>query len=84
VLLQLLHATVQRCERQFSVAKDSSALRKNHPPPDVLDELLNLATSAMYEARRAGGNQYRLLLAPPLTVLDDPHEDNWVATDESA
>ena len=36
----------------------------------------------MYEARRAGGNQYRLLLAPPLTVLDDPHEDNWVATDE--
>jgi diguanylate cyclase (GGDEF)-like protein len=56
----------------------------NHPPPDVLDELLTLATSAMYEARRAGGNQYRLLLAPPLTVLDDPHEDNWAATDESA
>ena len=56
----------------------------NHPSPDVLDELLTLATSAMYEARRAGGNQYRLLLAPPLTVLGDPHDDNWAATDESA
>ena len=69
-----------------SIGVVSTALRPlaNHPPPDVLDELLNLATSAMYEARRAGGNQYRLLLAPPLTVLDDPHEDNWVATDESA
>ena len=69
-----------------SIGVVSTALRPlaNHPPPDVLDELLTLATSAMYEARRAGGNQYRLLLAPPLTVLDDPHEDNWVATDESA
>ena len=69
-----------------SIGVVSTALRPlaNHPSPDVLDELLTLATSAMYEARRAGGNQYRLLLAPPLTVLDDPHEDNWVATDESA
>jgi len=69
-----------------SIGVVSTALRPlaNHPPPDVLDELLTLATSAMYEARRAGGNQYRLLLAPPLTVLDDPHDDNWVATDESA
>ena len=69
-----------------SIGVVSTPLRPlaNHPSPDVLDELLNLATSAMYEARRAGGNQYRLLLAPPLTVLDDPHEDNWAATDESA
>jgi diguanylate cyclase (GGDEF)-like protein len=69
-----------------SIGVVSTALRPlaNHPPPEVLDELLTLATSAMYEARRAGGNQYRLLLAPPLTVLDDPPDDNWMATDESA
>ena len=69
-----------------SIGVISTPLRPlaNHPSPDVLDELLTLATSAMYEARRAGGNQYRLLLAPPLTVLDDPHDDNWAATDESA
>ena len=69
-----------------SIGVVSTPLRPlaNQPSPDVLDELLNLATSAMYEARRAGGNQYRLLLAPPLTVLDDPNYGNWAATDESA
>ena len=67
-----------------AAAVEDEELRPRRESGDGLDELLNLATSAMYEARRAGGNQYRLLLAPPLTVLDDPHEDNWVATDESA
>jgi len=37
----------------------------------------------MHEARRAGGNQYHLLLAPPLTILAHPHEDNWAAANES-
>ncbi len=43
---------------------------------DVLDELVTIATNAMYEARKAGGNQTCLLESPKLaTVRDDPDED---------
>jgi len=41
-----------------------------HPPNDVLDEVIAVATSAMYAARRNGGNQPSYAVAPPLTVLD--------------
>ncbi|MGJ6121639.1 GGDEF domain-containing protein [Mycolicibacterium sp. Y3] len=44
---------------------------------DVLDELVTIATNAMYEARKAGGNQSCLLESPKLaTVRDDPDEDH--------
>ena len=43
-----------------------------HPSHDVLDEVLTIATSAMYQARKAGGNQARHVLNPTLTVLDEP------------
>ena len=44
---------------------------------DVLDELVTIATNAMYEARKAGGNQSCLLESPKLaTVRDDPDEDS--------
>ena len=39
------------------------------PPQVVLDELLTIATSAMYEARRAGGHQIRYVHNPALTAL---------------
>ena len=35
-------------------------------------EVFTIATSAMYEARKAGGNQARHVLNPTLTVLDEP------------
>ena len=38
-------------------------------PGEVLDELLRLATAAMEDARRAGGNGIRQVLAPSLDVL---------------
>ena len=41
-----------------------------HPPNDVLDEVIAIAASAMYAARRNGGNQPSYVLAPPLTVLE--------------
>jgi GGDEF domain-containing protein len=41
-----------------------------HPPNDVLDEVIAIATSATYAARRNGGNQPSYVLAPPLTVLE--------------
>lgn len=45
------------------------------PPQEVLDELLAIATTAMYEARRAGGKQIRYVLNPALTVLEIPEDD---------
>jgi len=44
-----------------SIGVVTAALRalSGRPPDDVLDEVISLATTAMYEARRAGGNQTR-------------------------
>ena len=44
-----------------SIGVVTTALRPlaDRPPGDVLDEAISLATTAMYEARRAGGNQAR-------------------------
>lgn len=46
------------------------------PPQEVVDELLTIATSAMYEARRAGGHQIRYVHNPALTALKDPDFDD--------
>lgn len=56
-----------------SVGVVSTPLRKliTQPPYDVLEELLAIATSAMYEARAAGGNQTRHAINPALSVLND-------------
>jgi diguanylate cyclase (GGDEF)-like protein len=54
------------------------------PPHDVLDELLSIATNAMYESRKCGGNQVTYVRSPSLTVLDDPGGDEWLDTEEPA
>jgi GGDEF domain-containing protein len=54
-----------------------------HPPYDVLDEVLDIATAAMQEARRSGGNKVHQVLSPPLTVLDRPAGGFW-SDEESA
>jgi diguanylate cyclase (GGDEF)-like protein len=38
-------------------------------PAELLDELLDVATAAMNEARREGGNQIRQVVSPALSVL---------------
>ena len=43
---------------------------------DVLDELVTIGTNAMYEARRSGGNQMRLLLSPELATVEDEGPDD--------
>jgi diguanylate cyclase (GGDEF)-like protein len=55
----------------------------NHPPHDVCKELLTIATTAMYQARRAGGNQARHVLSPALTVLDNPDNQHRTDIDKS-
>jgi GGDEF domain-containing protein len=44
----------------------------SHPPSDLLDQLVDHATAMMLEARRAGGNQHRIVVDPPLRMLDEP------------
>lgn len=50
-----------------------------HGSHDVLDELVTIATSAMYEARKTGGNQMRLLLSPDLATVEDQGSDDHPA-----
>ena len=45
------------------------------PPLEVLDELIEVAGSAMREARRAGGNQARHIVYPGLSTSDD--DESW-------
>lgn len=47
-----------------------------HGSHDVLDELVTIGTSAMYEARKSGGNQMRLLLSPALATVEDDGPDD--------
>jgi diguanylate cyclase (GGDEF)-like protein len=54
------------------------------PPHEVLDELLSIATNAMYESRKGGGNQITYVRNPALTVLDDPDNDQRFDTQEPA
>lgn len=54
-----------------------------HPPYDVLDELLAIATTAMRQARREGGNRVQQVLSPALAVLARPSGGAW-ESEESA
>jgi diguanylate cyclase (GGDEF)-like protein len=54
------------------------------PPHDVLDELMSIATNAMYESRKSGGNKVTYVRSPSLTVLDDPGSEEWFDTEEPA
>jgi diguanylate cyclase (GGDEF)-like protein len=54
------------------------------PPSDVLDELLSIATNAMYESRKSGGNRVTYVRNPSLTVLDEHGNDGWFDNEEPA
>jgi len=54
------------------------------PPHEVLDELMSIATNAMYESRKGGGNQVTYVRSPALTVLDDQGNDDWLGNEEPA
>ncbi|MDT5068065.1 MAG: hypothetical protein QOK02_4220 [Mycobacterium sp.] len=42
------------------------------PPDDVVDEVMTIAATAMFEARKAGGNRARFVVNPALSVLANP------------
>jgi diguanylate cyclase (GGDEF)-like protein len=57
-----------------SIGAVSTPLRPlvSAPPGDVLDEILCIATEAMEEARRDGGNRACHVVSPQLNTLDGP------------
>jgi diguanylate cyclase (GGDEF)-like protein len=55
------------------------------PPDDVVDRLIAIATTAIEQARMAGGNQVRYVLRPTLGEEDDnPGGGDWPDNDKSA
>lgn len=56
-----------------SIGVVSTPLRPlvDHPPHGVLDEIVAIATTAMNEARLAGGNQARYVVGPDLNLTED-------------
>ncbi|MGO4443175.1 GGDEF domain-containing protein [Mycobacterium sp. 2YAF39] len=72
-----------RMTASIGVVSTAMSPLAGHPPYDVLDEVLSVATAAMHEARREGGNRAKLILSPALSVLDRPAGGIWSA-EESA
>jgi diguanylate cyclase (GGDEF)-like protein len=87
-LVERVRGTIASSPRRLTasigvVSTALSPLAGRPAPYDVLNELLTIATAAMYQARRAGGNRAHQVLSPALTVLDRPESSVWSA-DESA
>jgi diguanylate cyclase (GGDEF)-like protein len=87
-LVERVRGTIASSPRRLTasigvVSTALSPLAGHHAPSDVLSELLSIATAAMYQARRAGGNRAHQVLSPAVTVLDRPKGGVWSA-EESA
>ncbi|BDX30515.1 diguanylate cyclase [Mycobacterium antarcticum] len=50
-----------------------------HPPHDVVEELITLATTNAYSARREGGQRTTATINPRLTSLENPDSDDLSA-----
>ncbi|MDT5113462.1 MAG: hypothetical protein QOE20_5352, partial [Mycobacterium sp.] len=48
-----------------------------HPPHDVVEELITIATSNMYVARTKGGQRASATADPRLTSLEDIESSDW-------
>jgi diguanylate cyclase (GGDEF)-like protein len=55
-----------------------------HPPHDVVEELITIATSNVYSARRNGGQRTVVSTDPKLTSLEELDPDDWDNGDLSA
>jgi diguanylate cyclase (GGDEF)-like protein len=55
-----------------------------HPPHDVVEELITLATSNVYDARRNGGQRTTSTANPRLTSLEEADPGGWDDDDLSA
>lgn len=66
-----IRTTPPRTSASIGVVSTPMHALAERPPGQVLDELLELARSAVVVARRAGGNQAHHITCPPLRALED-------------
>ncbi|WP_193044069.1 GGDEF domain-containing protein [Mycolicibacterium baixiangningiae] len=66
-----IRTTPPRTSASIGVVTTPMQALAERPPDQVLDELLELARSAVVVARRAGGNQAHHIICPPLRALED-------------
>mgnify|MGYP005612984887 FL=1 len=79
--------TPQRLTASIGVVCTPLAPLAAEPPDEVVDRLISIATTAIEQARMAGGNQVRYVLRPSLGEdEDDPDqgEDGWPDNGKSA
>jgi diguanylate cyclase (GGDEF)-like protein len=66
-----IRTTPPRTSASIGVVSTPMQALAERPPERVLDELLEIARSAVVVARRAGGNQAHHVRCPPLRALED-------------
>jgi diguanylate cyclase (GGDEF)-like protein len=80
--LSAVATTPYRMTASVGVVSTPLSPLAHHSPHDVLDEVLSIATAAMYDARKGGGNQARYILNPILSVFDEPDSFDEFGSDE--
>jgi diguanylate cyclase (GGDEF)-like protein len=85
VLTERLHHTVRtapyRLTASIGVVVTPLAPLVGHPPHDVVEELITIATANVYTARRNGGQRTEATANPRLTSLEDIDSDGSVDDD---
>jgi diguanylate cyclase (GGDEF)-like protein len=80
VLTERLHLTVRtapgRLTASIGVVTTPLAPLVGFPPQDVVEELITLATSKMYTARKRGGQRSEVAECPRLTAIEDTDPDH--------
>ncbi len=66
-----------RLTASIGVAITPLAQLVGHPPHDVVEELITIATTNVYTARSHGGQCTRATANPRLTSLEDLESDDW-------
>jgi diguanylate cyclase (GGDEF)-like protein len=76
--------TPQRLTASIGVVCTPLSPLAAEPPDDVVDKLISIATTAIEQARMAGGNQVRYVLRPTLEEAGGDGEDDWPDNGKSA
>lgn len=73
-----------RLTASIGVVASPLASLVGHPPHDIVEELITIATSNMYVARKSGGQRTQATGNPRLTSLEDAETSDWDNDDLSA
>jgi diguanylate cyclase (GGDEF)-like protein len=83
-LQHIVRTAPYRLTASIGVVATPIAPLAGHPPHNVIEELITIATSNMYVARKNGGQCTRATADPRLTSLDDVDSSDWDNDDLTA